>query len=142
MLSHKIVLLVAFAGFCGFSLAVKENYPFSNYPMYGDPDPVSEYYHLADGTGKPLPVHLLTGVTCPQLGKILRKYGDERAQQLHTKRKKLLPAEWDPICRRIFSELRSKTGGNQLPDKLRIMHTTIEFKDGKIVETPSIFFAE
>lgn len=144
MLSHKIVLIALFAVFCSASLAMKENFPFSNYPMYGDPDPVSEYYHLADGEGKPLAVRTLTGVTCPQVGKILRKRGDDRGKQLGMKRKKMPPAEWEIICRKTLNELRDKAvvRGNKIPDKLRIMHTTIEYKDGRIVETPDIFFAE
>ncbi len=144
MVSHRIVLISAFAAFCGFSLKVKENFPFSNYPMYGDPDPVSEYYHLADGEGKPLPVRTLTGVTCPQVGKILRKRGDDRGRQLGMKRKNMPPAEWEIICRKTLDELRQKASvrGNKLPDKMRIMHTKIEYKDGGIVETPDIFFAE
>lgn len=144
MLSHKIVLPAAFAVFCGFSLKVKENFPFSNYPMYGDPDPVSEYYHLADGEGKALAVRTLTGVTCPQVGKILRKYGDERGKQLGVRRKNLPPEEWKRIRDKIMGELRdkAKAHGNTLPGKLRIMHTTIEYKNGGIVETPRVFFAE
>lgn len=144
MLSHKVVLIAAFAGFCAFSLKVKENFPFSNYPMYGDPDPVSEYYHLTDGDGKPLAVRTLTGVTCPQVGKILRKRGDDRGKQLGMKRKNMPPDEWEIICRKTLDELRKKAVSRSmsLPDKMRIMHTTIEFKDGAIVETPRIFFAE
>ena len=144
MFGHRELLLLILAGFIGFSLWAKENFPFSNYPMYGDPDPVSEYYHLADGDGKPLAVRTLTTVTCPQVGKILRKRGDDRARQLKTKRKQLPPAEWEPICRKTLDELRGKAKviGNDLPAKMRIMHTTIEHKDGRIVETPAIFFAE
>ena len=144
MLSHKIVLIAVCAVFCGVSLQVKENFPFSNYPMYGDPDPTSEYYHLADGEGKPLAVRTLTGVTCPQVGKILRKRGDDRGKELGMKRKNMPAAEWEIICRKTLGDLREKAGasGNKLPDKMRIMHTTIEFKDGAIVETPDIFFAE
>lgn len=141
---HKIVLLLVLAGFCGFSLAVKENYPFSNYPMYGDPDPVSEYYHVADAEGKPIAVRSLTSVTCPQVGKILRKRGDDRAREFGTKRKKLPKEEMDAICRETLADLREKARvfGNTLPEKMRIMHTTIEFKDDRIVETPEVFFAE
>jgi hypothetical protein len=144
MLSHKIVLIAAFAVFCGVSLTVKENFPFSNYPMYGDPDPVSEYYHLADAEGKPIAVRTLTGVTCPQVGKILRKRGDDRGKQLGMKRKNMPAGEWEVICRKTLNDLREKAAvfGNTLPDKMRIMHTTIEFKDNRIVETPDIFFAE
>ena len=143
-MSHKIWVFIALVACSAFSLAVKENYPFSNYPMYGDPDPVSEYYHLADGDGKPLAVRSLTSVTCPQVGKILRKRGDDRGKELGMKRKQMPPEEWEKICRLTLSELREKAKvfGNALPDRLKIMHTTIEFKEGRVVETPRVFFAE
>ena len=143
-MSQRAVLIAAFALFCWVSLKVKENFPFSNYPMYGDPDPVSEFYHLTDAEGKPLAVRTLTGVTCPQVGKILRKRGDDRGKQLGVRRKNLAAAEWEIICRKTLDELRGKAvvRGSELPDKMRIMHTKIEFKDDRIVETPDIFFAE
>jgi hypothetical protein len=143
-MSHKVWTLIAFIVCTGVCLAVKENYPFSNYPMYGDPDPISEYYHLADGDGKPLAVRNLTSVTCPQVGKILRGRGDARGKELGMKRKNMPPAEWEVICRLTLGELREKAKvyGNTLPEKLRIMHTTIEYKDGRVVETPRVFFAE
>lgn len=144
LMSHKVWVLIVFVLSIGVCLAVKENYPFSNYPMYGDPDPVSEYYHLTDGDGKALAVRSITSVTCPQVGKILRKRGDDRGKELGMKRKNLPAQEWEIICRKTLGELRekAKVWGNTLPDKLRIMHTTIEFKEGRVVETPRVFFAE
>ena len=144
MLSHKVVLIAAFAAFCSFSLAVKENFPFSNYPMYGDPDPVSEYYFLADGDGKALPIRSITGVTCPQLGKILRKRGEDRGKELGVKRRKLPIEERDKLARITLADLRAKAEKNTrgLPQKLRIMYVKIEFKDGRIVEIPEVYFAE
>lgn len=143
-MSHKVWVFIALVLCSALCLAVKENYPFSNYPMYGDPDPISEYYHLADGEGKPLAVRSLTSVTCPQVGKILRKRGDDRGKELGMKRKQMPPEEWEKICRLTLAELRDKAKvfGNTLPDKLKIMHTTIEFKEGRVVETPRVFFAE
>ncbi len=140
MLPRQAVLLIILAVFIAFSLAVKENFPFSDYPMYTDPDPVSEYYHVTDGDGNPLAVRTLTGITCPQVGKILRKRGDEHAKKLGTKRMKMPASEWEPICRETFADLRAKS--DMLPAKMRIMHTTIEYKDGRILETPRVFFAE
>jgi len=49
--------------------------------MYGDPDPVSQYYHLTDGDGKPLPIDQLTGVRSANLGKIVARADSVIAQR-------------------------------------------------------------
>ena len=44
----------------------------------------------------------------------------------------------------VQADLRVKAAKNvrELPAKMRIMYTKIEFKDGRIVETPEVYFAE
>jgi hypothetical protein len=145
MLTPKIILLIVLPLFCALSLALKENYPFSHYPMYGDPDPVSLYYHLADGEGKPLPIEKLTGKSAPKLGKILRGHAERRAKELKlTHYNKLPPEEWTPICQETLAYLRQQAGvlKKELPTKLKIMKTEIRFENGKVVESPKVFFAE
>lgn len=145
MLTPKLILLIALPAFCALSLALKENYPFSHYPMYGDPDPVSLYYHLADGEGKPLPIETLTGKSAPKLGKILRGHAERRAKELKLNHYgKLPPEEWAPICKETLSYLRQQAEvlHQTLPAKLQIMKTEIRFQDGKVAETPKVFFSE
>jgi hypothetical protein len=141
---QKISVVLALAAFCAVSMAAKENYPLSHYPMYADPGATSEYFYLADGAGDPLPVRTLTGVTSSQLGKVLRKRGDDRARELGVHRRELPAAEWEPICQLTLDELRSKAEayGKPVPGVLRLVHATIELRGGSVVETPVTFYSE
>lgn len=145
MVSHKVILVALVPLYCLLAEKLQENYPVSHYPMYGDPDPVSVYYHLADGEGKPLPIEKLTGKSAPKLGKILRGHAERRAAELKLRSYSKLPAEeWAPICKETLAYLRQQAGvlKHELPSKLRIMKTEIRFKNGAVDETPIVFFAE
>jgi hypothetical protein len=145
MVSHKVILVLLLPLYCFVAEKLEENYPVSHYPMYGDPDPVSVYYHLADGNGKPLPIEHLTGKSAPKLGKILRGHAERRAKELKLRSySKLPPEEWPPICKETLAYLRQQAGvlKQELPAKLKIMKTEIRFLDGRVVENPNIFFAE
>jgi hypothetical protein len=141
---QKLLVVLALAAFCGVSLVAKENYPLSHYPMYADPGSTSEYFYLAGSSGDPLPVRTLTGVTSSQLGKILRKRGDDRARDLGVHRRELPAAEWGPICQQTLDELRARATahGKVVPEALRLVHATIELRDGEVVESPVTFYSE
>ena len=143
--SHKVILLILLPAICGLATVLQENYPFSHYPMYGDPDSVSVYYHLADGNGRPLPIEKLTGKSAPKLGKILRGHAERRAKELKLRNYSKLPQpEWDPICRETLAYLRQQAGVRKqaLPAKLKIMKTEIRYKDGRVAESPVVFYSE
>ncbi len=144
MVSHKIIILIALPVFCALSLELRENYPFSHFPMYGDPSPVRQYYHLADADGKALPIATLTGKTAPKLGKMLRSYRDERMKALKSKANDLPKEEWNAIGQKVLDYLRQQAAVKHqaLPAKLKIMSTEIHYQDGKVVESPEVFYAE
>jgi hypothetical protein len=145
-LSRQTWVLVALAAFCVASLLIKENYPFSNYPMYSDPDSYAHVYFLADAEEKPLPMYDLTFVTSPNLGKILRRRQQDRAKKLNISFKKLPEAENQVIGKDMVSYLRaqSKYLGTeaQMPPVLKIMRITLEFENGKVVERPEVIYSE
>ena len=140
----KISPLMTLAIFSIFSLLIKENYPFSNYPMYSNPTPERNFYMITDGDGKPLPLATLTGTTCPKIGKIFRKRCDERADELKRRRTDLPKDEIQAVGMSIFKELREKAVGKkkELPPKLQLMRTDITFEGGKIVEMPHLIASE
>lgn len=144
MLAPKVILLGGMVLFATVSLVLKENYPLSHYPMYGDPDPVSQYYHLTDGEGKPLPINQLTGVRSANLGKILRKRLSDRAAALKVNVKALPQSERDQVARATIDYLRqqAKHHKHALPDQVRIIFTTIRFDEGRVVELPEVLYAE
>lgn len=107
----------------------RENYPFSHYPMYSKPN--SEELHLqflADADGKPLPVVWHTGITPSKVAKLhanrLKKYHDESK------------AAQDVL--RYLREANDGRPRRALPARVRLMETTIEFKDGRIAESSRV----
>ncbi len=145
-ISRQVWVLIGLAAFCAASLLIKENYPFSNYPMYSDPDSSAQVYYLADAEGQPLPMYELTFVTSPNLGKILRKRQQERAKQLKISFKKLPGEEGRAIGKGLVSYLRdqSKYLGTetQMPPVVKIMCTTLEFENGRVIERPEVIYSE
>ena len=144
--SRQGLMLIILFVFCAGSLLVKENYPFSNYPMYSDPDPFAQVYFLADHEGKPLPLYEMAFVTSPNLGKILRKRQQDRAKALKISVKDLSPEDQASIGKELVSYLRSQsaylTKSDKLPKAVQIMRTTIQFENGEVVERPEVVYAE
>lgn len=144
--SYRGWLLILLAAFCVISLVIKENYPFSNYPMYSDPDPFAHVYFLADQAGKPLPLYEMAFVTSPNLGKILRKRQQDRAKALKISVKDLSPEDQSAIGKDLVAYLRSQsaylTKSDKLPKAVKIMRTTIQFENGEVVERSEVLYAE
>ena len=145
MLPHQVIVIAVLAAFCALSLAVKENYPFSHYPMYSDPDPVAHYYHLADAEGRALPIYELTSVTSPNLGKIYRQRSQARAKELGVSVTALPAAAREEIGRELAAYLREQARflkmESRLPAVLRIMRTAISFENDQLVERPEVLYA-
>ena len=79
----KVSPLVTLAIYTVLSLVIKENYPFSHYPMYSKPSAADLHIQfLADGEGKPLPVAWHTGVTGSKVAKLqanrMKKHNNEK----------------------------------------------------------------
>ena len=70
-LLRKLAPLTVAIGVTITCLAVKENFPFSHYPMYSNFDDQTYYVWLADSNGEPIPVQK---VTYMRLGKIKKIY--------------------------------------------------------------------
>ncbi|HSJ04271.1 MAG TPA: hypothetical protein VK956_17525 [Verrucomicrobium sp.] len=136
--------LTALLIYTGLSLAFKENYPFSNYPMYSNPSSERPYYTIADGEGKPIAVQKLTGVTCPKIGKIFRKKAEEEAKKHDIKAKDLPPGSVQKVCDEIFAQLRHEAAGKKQtpPAQLKLIKTYISFRDGQVVEETELIGAE
>ncbi len=86
---HPVFPLLPFVVFLAI---VKENYPFTNYPMYSNPGPGPiSYYYLADSTGTPIPVSSHCGITSPRMKRLYerkvaqlrRSRPDLRAEEVH-----------------------------------------------------------
>lgn len=140
----KISPLTTLAIYTILSLVIKENYPFSNYPMYSNPSPERPYYTIADGDGKPLPIQTKTGITCPKIGKIYRKKAEELGEKLDVNAKELKPEQVQAIGMEIFTQLRTEAAKlkQPMPERLQLVRTYISYKDGKVIETPNVIAQE
>ena len=105
---------------------IRENFPFSQYPMYSRPTsrPL-KFQFLADGSGNPLPVGWHTGMTPSQVGK------------MHGERKKDAPSE-EAAALKVLEFLRAqnaKRKGRELPARIQLVETSIGFDHSQFAET-------
>lgn len=130
--------------YCVLSVIIRENFPFSNFPMYSNPSPERFYYTISEADGKGLPVATLTGITSPKIGKIYRKKADELSKKIGVSPSKFSPEQVQSLGLDILTFLRHEAENRKqtLPAKLQINKITISYKDGKIIETPTIFAKE
>ena len=116
------------------SLKIGEHYPFSNFPMYGNPGPGPvDYYFLTDAAGEPLPTGKLTGDTAPKLKKRLNTSLNEWAAANPGVGKSKMPPE---VRARLTREIldgfvvQSKRRGTPLPERVQLWR-------GEIMTTPA-----
>lgn len=135
--------------FAAVSLAVKEHYPFSHYPMYSNPrDGVIRLYGIQDaGTGELLPMKSHSGLSA---GKLSKKMGSEVRETVQRKRGQAEEPSggWasDPSVRReaaqgalaYFVSLAAKRRSQQLPARVQLVEMTVWKEDGAYRETSEI----
>lgn len=136
--------LTALAIFVVLCLIAKENFPFSNFPMYSRPSAERGYFVVTDGEGNAVPVGTLTGITAPQVGKAYRKKAKELslsaepgAEQNSMERDRAIGTE-------IFQMLRQQASkrGKEIPAKLQLHLVEIRFEDGQVKEARRVLVAE
>ena len=140
----KISPITTLIIYCILSVVIRENFPFSNFPMYSNPSPERFYYTVSEADGKGLPIATLTGITSPKIGKIYRKKADELSKKIGVSPNKFTPEQIQGLGLEILTFLRHEAANKKqtLPAKLQINKIVISYQDGKIVETPSIFAKE
>jgi len=136
--------LTVLAIFVTVSLIVKENFPFSHFPMYSSPTARRSYYMITDAEGRPLPITTLTGVTPPKIGKIHRKKSQERESMARKSGEQDSAGQEKAIGREICEMLRQQAikRGQTLPQGMQLYRVEIRYDDGQIKETKHLFFAE
>jgi hypothetical protein len=136
-----LTALVLFVIVC---LIAKENFPFSNFPMYSRPGAERGYFLITDGEGQPIPTGSLAGITASQVGKAYRSKSKElgrptnpRSAQSRAERDRIVGAE-------IFQMLREQSvvRGKALPERLQLHLVEIRFEDGEVKEKRRVLAAE
>ena len=153
LILHKLAPISVAIGLTITCLVVKENYPFTHYPMYSNFDDQTYYVWLADRDGEPIPVQKLT---YHRLGKIKKIYNDdlqEVREEIGKKRGK------KPRKRDLTLEQRRGPGEGTLRwiyhnsrpvaqqallerAPLRLYHVTVRLADDQVVEDPPELVAE
>jgi hypothetical protein len=137
---RRYLWLAAFmGGAILLSLKTGEHYPFSHFPMYGNPNPKPvDYYFLTDAAGNPLPVANLTGDTAPKLKKRLNTELNEWGFANNTRVKSQIPADVrDRITKEILDATvaQSKHRGTPLPDRVQLWRGEIHVGEDGYHET-------
>lgn len=131
--SRQFWLWLFIAALIAVSLKVEENYPFSHFPMYGNPNskPV-DYYFITDGEGNPLPVLTHSGDTAPRIKKRLNtRMKAYMAKHKEVKRDDDIPKpEWERMHREVLEEFiaQSDRRGRPMGDHVKLWLALIHQK--------------
>jgi hypothetical protein len=136
--------LPTLAIFVTVSLILKENYPFSHFPMFSSPTAPRNYHMVTDAGGRPLPIAILTGVTPLKIGKMHWKKSQEREAIAGKSGEHDSAGRDQAIGREICGMLRRQAirRGQTLPEGVQLYRVEIQFDDGKFKETKHLVFAE
>lgn len=139
---HAVFPVVAYIA---VSMVLKENYPFSHFPMYSDPSskPLS-YSYIADGTGKdgalgePLPLLYHTGLSP---SKIDKRFGHHRGE--FEDDDSLSQAQIDSrAAAKVLDYIRKRNEPRRpkraLPETVQYVRVRITHGDDVFIETPAV----
>ena len=130
------------------SMVLKENYPFSHFPMYSKPTarPLS-YSYIADGTGRggalgePVPLLYYTGLTPSALHKSLGHYKGRYEKDESLSKEEIASRAGADVLEyvRERNAPRQKWGSKRfLPETIQYVRVRISYGDGTFIETPEV----
>lgn len=116
--------------FCLFSLIVKEQYPFSHYPMYSGWSHRTDYYYVADKNG-PIQAKTVFKVSVPRIKKLYKgeisKLLGERRKSTGNKKYEMKPADYAEAGRILLTELRANVPKKRLEGQIKDWERTPQF---------------
>ena len=128
----------------GSLLLEDDAYPFSNFPMYSDPDESENYLYLAKPVDQkdhakevegewvaPLPSKTLTGITAPKIKKMYKRYLEDYAKEVDTKTKELSDEQRAKIGRQILAFFREQgeKRNSEMPEEMRLIEVWITYNN-------------
>ena len=136
--------LTALLVFVLLSVVLKENYPFSHFPMYASPSPERHYIRVTDAKGDLLPIATLTGITSPKIGKIYRKKTEDEARRKGIRVFDLPLEDRQAVGLEIFAYLRAQAARlrQTLPEKMQLAMVMLSFENGEVCDRPEIIVTE
>jgi hypothetical protein len=116
-------------------LVVREEYPFSHFPMYSSFGKTTYYVHLADGTGKPLATLPTAGMMTATLKKMYDSELRKEVARLQSSRLKLTLEQKRGVGERVLAALNSSLWVQQQRPEfarpLRIYEVNVAYTGGR-----------
>jgi hypothetical protein len=123
-------------------LAVGEQYPFSDFPMYSSFGQSTYYVHIADASDRPLATRATLGVSTPKLKKIFDTTVGREAKRLGIGRSKMTPEQVAAVGERVLADLRSsadpRTEEAAPPSPLRLYEVRLRLEHGRFERTTKL----
>lgn len=127
--------------FCLFSLIVKEQYPFSHYPMYSGWSHRTHYFYIANDE-EPIKAKRVFKVSVPRTkklyGGIIEEIEDERGVSNH----ELTQADFSEAGRRLLKKLRDEAPPRRREQFAEIMSRNLSLVRVEIVRDKRKFTTE
>ncbi len=125
-------------------LLVREQFPFSNFPMYSSFTNKTFYVYLADGAGQPVAAAPSTGLRTSQLKKIYQRELRKEEQSPGRPQARLTTDEKRTAGERVLATLKKSQWVRErstLPSVTRLYEVNILFREGRF-EKQSLLVAE
>lgn len=97
-------------------LLIREQYPFSDFPMYSRFGRSTYYVYLAQGDGRPLPSYHTIGVSTATLKKVFDSELGQQAKRLGTRRGRLSLDDRRAVAERVLTEFRRAEADGRIGD--------------------------
>ncbi|MDQ6623472.1 MAG: hypothetical protein M3Y86_08310 [Verrucomicrobiota bacterium] len=115
-------------------LLIREQFPFSNFPMYSGFSRTTKYVFIADGDGRPIATVPATGTSTPTLKKIFDSAVQKERARLRKSHRELTDDDRAVIGRALLADLRTfavaRNNAAPLPPVLRLYETVIHLEHG------------
>ena len=126
MRSGRWGLLLLFTAFC---LLLREEFPFSNFPMYSSFGKSTYYVYLADSEDRPLATLPTVGMATPILKKVYDTELKKEIGRLRSSRSKMTLPQKRPAGQRTLATLKNslwaQQQGSEFPATLRLYEVNI-----------------
>lgn len=126
-------------------LSIREQFPFSNFPMYSSFTNKTFYVHLADGTGQPVSTIASAAMHTSKLKKIYQNEVLKEMKRLGNPRTKLTTEQKRSAGERVLATLKDsqwvRQDRSRFPQVARLYEVTIALSGGRF-EKQSLLIAE
>lgn len=126
-------------------LTIKENFPFSNFPMYSWQKAETDYYYLTDSAGRPLPTRRVTDLTTTRIKKMMGQELQRIAKERRMSRGDLPVEDRRLAAERVLRHIRelglytresTRSSRTPMDGDVGLVWVRISLRNGDIQKTP------